>query len=96
MLIFKMLFAADAHSFSPRHRSTQAAQVFSTMHSHMELLKRNLCKIGLNQLTEHRGRVYAVINFFQFPPNPSIGGRYQRDKLWNVEINIQRSHTVFK
>lgn len=32
------------------------------MHPHMELLKRNLCKIGLNQLTDHRGRVYAVSN----------------------------------
>lgn len=36
------------------------------MHPHMDLLKRNLCKIGLNQLTEHRGRVYAVITSFNF------------------------------
>lgn len=54
MLILKLLFAADAHSFSPTHIPTQAAQALSTVHSHMELLKGNLCKIGLNQLTEQR------------------------------------------
>lgn len=81
MLILKMLFAADTHSVSLRHTSTQAVQVLSIMHSHMELLKRNLCKIGLNQLTEHRGRVYAVINLFQFPPSPRNGGGYQIHKL---------------
>lgn len=81
MLILKMLFAAEEHSVSLRHISTQAVQVLSTMHSHMELLKRNLCKIGLNQLTEHRGRVYAVINLFQFPSSPRNGGGYQIHKL---------------
>lgn len=52
------------------------------MHPHMDLLKRNLCKIGLNQLTEQRGRVYAVSNLFQFLSSPCIGGGYQYDKVW--------------
>lgn len=42
------------------------------------------------------GGFYAVINFFQFPPNPYTGGGYQIDKLWSVEINIPKSHTVSK